>query len=205
MHTTTRKARLLWAVLALSAATAATAATAVADDAIGRTASPAASGARRFGIQAEAGVPDGATASLVIRPIRALRVHVGAAYNGVTVGEAAGLTLIPLSWWCAPTVSVDVGHYPEGDANPLARTILQDPTYASSMLDHVGYDYLDAHVGLELGRSWATFYVHAGMSLATGRIHGLSDPDKGVTFTDDPRATVWAPSVKVGLIVYALQ
>jgi len=177
---------------------------AAADGDVVRTGRPV-DGVRRFGVQVEAGVPDGATASLAIRPVRAVRIRAGAAYNGISVGETAGVTLVPLGWWCSPTLSVDAGHYPEGDANPLAREVTRDPTYASPMLDHVGYDYLDAHVGLELGRRWATFYVHAGMSLATGRIHGLSDPDGGITFTDDPRATVWAPSVKVGLIVYALQ
>src|SRR5688572_30341116 len=111
-------------------------------------------GHRRFGVMADAGVPDGATASLVVRPIRAIRAHAGVGSNAISTGLRAGVTVVPLSGWFSPSLSVDVGRYPEGDANPLVRRVMGDPTYSSTMLEQVGYDYLNAHVGFELGRKW---------------------------------------------------
>ncbi|MCE9574242.1 MAG: hypothetical protein K8W52_13930 [Deltaproteobacteria bacterium] len=158
---------------------------------------------RRFGVMTDLGVPDGGVASLVYRPVGPIRLNAGIGSNLISTGLRAGVTIVPLPWWFSPSVSLDVGRYPEGDANMIARIALQDPTYSSAMLDRVGYDYVDAHVGFEFGRAWATFYIHGGVSRTTGLIHGLSDPQKGVTFTEDPRVTSWTPSVRVGLIVYA--
>jgi hypothetical protein len=161
------------------------------------------SGVRRFGVMADAGVPDGATASLVFRPIRMVRLHAGGGYNMVSTGVRAGVSVVPLSSWVSPTVTVDVGRYAEGDANPLARTLSGDSTVSSPMLERVGYDYLNAHVGLELGRTWATFYLHAGMSRVSGQIRGLEEAAEGdVTISEDPNVTMWAPSARIGLIVY---
>jgi hypothetical protein len=160
-------------------------------------------GHRRFGVMADAGVPDGANASLVLRPIRMLRLHAGAGYNMISTGYRAGASFVPLGTWVAPTLNVDIGRYAEGDANPIARTVSGDPTFSSPMLDKVGYDYLNAHVGLELGRDWATFYVHAGMSRVSGQIRGLEEAAEGdVTISEDPNVTMWAPSARIGLIVY---
>jgi len=157
---------------------------------------------RHVGVMADFGVPDGGTASVVVR-MSMFRLNAGVGSNLVTTGYRAGITIAPLATWVSPTLSLDVGRYPEGDANSLGRIVTQDASYHSPMLEHVGYDYLDAHVGLELGRRWSTFYIHGGMSRVAGNVRGLSDPSKGVTFTEDPRATVWAPSVKVGVIFYA--
>ncbi len=157
----------------------------------------------RFGVMTDLGVPDGGTASVVVRLVGPIRLHAGIGSNLVSTGMRAGVTIVPLPWWFSPSVSLDVGRYPEGDANPLARMVLQDPTYSSAMLDRVGYDYVDAHVGLEFGRKRATFYIHGGASRTTGRIRGLSDPQQGVTFAEDPVVTSWTPSVRLGLIVYA--
>src|SRR6185436_7926376 len=46
-------------------------------------------GYRRFGVMADAGAPDGATASLVLRPIRMVRLHVGGSYNMISPGVRA--------------------------------------------------------------------------------------------------------------------
>jgi hypothetical protein len=114
-----------------------------------------------------------------------------------------GLSFVPLGTWVAPTLNVDVGRYSEGDANPIARTVSGDASFSSPMLEKVGYDYLNAHVGLELGRDWATFYIHAGMSRVSGQIRGLEEAAEGdVTISEDPHVTMWAPSARVGLIVY---
>ena len=40
----------------------------------------------KLGVMADAGVPDGATASIVFRPVSALRLHGGVAYNTISTG-----------------------------------------------------------------------------------------------------------------------
>jgi len=162
-----------------------------------------------IGAMADVGLPDGATASIVVRPIRSLRAHAGVSHNMISLGERVGLTWVPLSWWASPTLSVEYGHYAEGNANPLVRTVMGDQTFQSAVLERVGYDYLNGHVGLEFGRKWFTFYIHAGMSRITGTVHNIdaetmtgNEGTTTVTFSKDPSLTLWAPSARIGFVVY---
>jgi hypothetical protein len=167
------------------------------------TAGTAAADHRLFGVMADAGVPDGGTASLVFRPLRAIRLHAGIGHNAISQGMRAGITLVPLSGWLSPTVSVDVGTFPEGDANPLAQMVSGDPEYSNEALDSVGYDFVNLHAGLEFGRERATFYVHAGMSQVSGALRGIApEDDSSVSFSDDPQMTIRGVSARIGLIVY---
>ncbi|MEZ4361859.1 MAG: hypothetical protein R3B48_16840 [Kofleriaceae bacterium] len=164
----------------------------------------------QLGVAADVGVPDGGTASLTISPMRLLRLEGGLSHNLVSRGWRAGLALVPLRTWATPVLSLDYGRYAEGDANELARRASGDPLLSSSVLERVGYDYANAHVGLELGRRWCTFYLQAGASRVTTVVHGLNaelrevstDPSTQVTFTTDPRVTVWAVSARAGLRFY---
>ena len=162
-----------------------------------------------FGVMLDAGVPDGATASLVMRPWRPLRLAVGGSYNLVSPGVRAGLSLIPFNSWFTPTLNLDVGHYRDGDANPIARKLSGDPTFSNAVLDRIGYTYVDAHLGFEMGRKWFTFYVHAGMSRVFTAVHELdsaagdqSGSMTSVSFQKDPTVTVTAVSARLGFIVY---
>jgi hypothetical protein len=167
-----------------------------------------------LGLMAGIGVPDAATLSLAWRPVRALRVELGVAHDYVSPGVRGGLTYIPFSSWATPTLSVGYGHFLERDANQAVRTISGDATFDSPMLDHFGYDYAEAHVGLELGRKHVTFYLHAGVTRVTATIHDVaaaamqSMPSSGgssgtvaITSTD-PTVRLWAPSLDLGLVVY---
>ena len=162
-----------------------------------------------IGAMADIGLPDGATASIVVRPIRSLRAHAGVSHNMISLGERVGLTWVPLSWWASPTLSVEYGHYAEGNANPLVRTVMGDQTFQSAVLERVGYDYLNGHVGLEFGRKWFTFYIHAGMSRITGTVHNIdsetmtgNEGTTTVTFSKDPSVKLWGPSARIGFVVY---
>ena len=161
----------------------------------------------RLGVTVDVGVPDGSNAALVVRPVRPVRLHLGAGYNGISQGYRAGVTLVPFGTWFSPTLSLDVGQYVEGNANPLVRMVTRDTTFNSAVLEHVGYRYANAHLGLEFGRKWATFYIHGGVSRVTGRVHELlssmdmSDPTVSVTLTD-PVVTITSVSARIGLIVY---
>jgi len=163
----------------------------------------------RIGAGLDLGLPDGATASIVARPLRAIRAHAGLSHNGISLGERAGLTWVPLSWWASPTLSVEYGHYADGNANPLVRAVIGDRTFSSAVLDRVGYNYANAHLGLELGRRWFTFYLHAGVSRVTASVHNLSaetmsasSGTTSVSFARDPSVRLWSVSARVGFIVY---
>jgi hypothetical protein len=163
----------------------------------------------RIGAMADVGLPDGATVSIVYRPIRAIRAHAGISHNLISLGERVGVTLVPLSWWASPTLSLEYGHYADGNANPLARVATGDATLSSGVLDRVGYDYANAHLGLELGRRWFTFYLHAGVSRITGTVHNIgaatmsaSAGTTSITFSKDPTVQLVTVSACVGFVVY---
>jgi hypothetical protein len=163
----------------------------------------------RFGVMADVGLPDGATASIVVRPIRSIRAHAGLSHNGISLGERFGISWVPLSWWASPTLSLEYGWYAEGNANPLARAASGDEMFSSAVLDRVGYRYANAHLGVELGRKWFTFYIHAGISRISGTVHNISSAtmtesagSTTVTFSKDPSVTMLAPSARIGFVVY---
>jgi hypothetical protein len=165
----------------------------------------------RFGLMADAGVPDGASASLVYRPMRWLRAQVGGGYNLISPGVRAGVTLIPLGW--GPSATLEGGHYFDGNANGMARRIAGSDFKNSALLERVGYDFANAHLGFEIGSRRVTFFVHGGMSYIRGTLHnantalqadsgGLVPDGSSVSIKQDPVIKVVAPSAKLGLIVY---
>jgi hypothetical protein len=164
---------------------------------------------RRFGAMADVGLPDGATVALVVRPIRALRAHAGLSHNAISLGQRVGVSWIPLAWWASPTLSLEYGRYAEGNANPLVRMATGDEAFSSAILERVGYRYANAHIGVELGRKWFTFYLHAGVSRLDTTVHNISSETMTeaagrttVTFSKDPSITVTGPSARIGFIVY---
>ena len=165
---------------------------------------PTTPGVRHFGVMADAGAPDGAQVSLVVRPVRAIRLHGGVGYNGISSGLEGGISLVPFRTWFTPTLNVDYGSFPDGDATRLAR--LADPSASSPALRRVGYRFANARVGLEVGRKRATFYIHAGVSHITGTLHdaaaALDDSTTVMVTTTDPRIEAWTVSARVGLVVY---
>jgi hypothetical protein len=169
----------------------------------------ASSGIPWIGAMADIGVPDGATVSIVVRPIPSLRAHAGFSHNLISLGERVGLTWAPLAWWASPTLSLDYGHYADGNANPLVRAATGDAMFSSAVLERVGYDYASAHLGIELGRQWFTFYLHAGVSRITTTIHNLSAETMSesagttsITFSKDPSVQLTTVSARLGFIVY---
>lgn len=148
-----------------------------------------------FGVMADAGVPDGGVASLVVRPISAVRLHGGLGYNTISKGVRVGATLTPFHSVVYPTLSIDWGRYPEGDANPLARMLTGDRSIDSTMLENVGYDYANAHLGFAIGRKRASFYLQAGMSRTVATMHDDSS-------STSAKATVWSPSARLGFVLY---
>ena len=173
--------------------------------------SAAASKVPKLGIMADAGLPDGANASLVFRPRRWIRLHGGGGYNMISAGVRAGVTLLPFGW--GPSGTLEVGHYFDGNANGVAQKFAGS-SFSSAMLDRVGYDYGNAHLGLDFGSRRVTFYIHGGMSYVRAEVHnvdsvvasrtasGAGSYTTEVSVKQDPTVRAWFPSAKLGLIVY---
>lgn len=165
----------------------------------------------RFGVMADAGLPDGANASLVFRPLRWLRVHGGGGYNMVSPGVRFGATVVPFGM--GPSATLEAGHYFDGNANGLAQRFAGQ-SFSTPLLQRFGYDYANFHLGLDLGYRRMTFYLHGGMSYIRARVHNLdglvasqtpSSDGNGsteISIEQDPTVKIWAPSAKLGLIVY---
>jgi hypothetical protein len=164
-----------------------------------------------LGVMVDAGLPDGANASLVFRPYSWLRAHGGGGYNMISGGLRAGVTLVPFG--AGPSATIEVGHYFDGNANGLARRFTGS-TSSNAVLERIGYDYGNAHLGLDFGSRRATFYVHGGMSYIRADIHNFESvvsstaTDNGgngsteISLAKNPTINAWFPSAKLGLIVY---
>jgi|HubBroStandDraft_6_1064221.scaffolds.fasta_scaffold81220_3 hypothetical protein len=157
-----------------------------------------------YGVGFDIGVPDGAVGAFVVRPWPTIELATGVSYNGISYGGRVGATWIPLAGRVTPTLSLDVGHYTDGDANPLVRLVTGNPMFASPVLDRVGYDYADALVGLALVRRSWTAFVRVGGSRVTGTIHDLGSlaSGKNLMFGSDPTVSLMTVSARLGVIIY---
>jgi hypothetical protein len=163
-----------------------------------------------FGVMVDVGVPDGLIGSLTIRPRKWVRVSGCGGSNGISSGWRAGITFLPFG--AGPSASFEYGGYQDGDANALAKTF---GFGSSPVLQRVGYQYMNAHLGLDFGTRRFVFFLHGGVTMLRGQIHNLDTlipaPPAGdasatgtteVTVRRDPNAKAVGPSLKLGLIVY---
>jgi hypothetical protein len=163
------------------------------------------SGVGRFGLMVEAGVPEGGAVSLTYRPVRAVRLWAGPAWNYVGFGGQAGLMLVPFSSVVAPSLSVEVGRYLDADLRKYVDSGSGAPSEVTPLLAHVRYEYLAAHVGLELGSRRFAFTLRAGLAWirasaqGTTRTTDASGNTTSEVYFSDPRITAAVPSVKLGI------
>jgi hypothetical protein len=165
---------------------------------------------KRLGFALQTGLPDGFTGSAVYRPFGWLRTQLGAGYNLVGLGLQGGATLIPFGW--GPSLTLEGGHYFEGDANGIARSMAGAGFAETALLDRVGYDYANAHLGLEIGKQSYTFFIHGGMSYVVTRVNGLNevlddsagDAGSGPSLHvgQAPTVSAFVPSLKLGFVMY---
>jgi hypothetical protein len=160
------------------------------------------------GAMVDVGVPDGLIGSLVVRPWKWFRVEAGAGSNSVSKGWRGGFSLIPFG--SGPSLSLEYGRYGQGDANGLVRSMAGGSFSGSPLLEKLEYDYANAHVGLEFGGKYFTFFVHGGMSMVWAQLHSaggtLADTgtDTVVQVSSDPKIKAFGSSLKVGLIVFLM-
>lgn len=160
-----------------------------------------------FGLGADVGLPDGANLSLVARPWSWLRAQASIGSNSISHGWRAGVALLPFG--TGPAVVAEYGRYQEGNANALASKLLG--SRPSPLLERVGYDYVNLHLGLSFGYRRVVFFVQGGPSFVRGQIHNLDQVVRGstagtgsteVAVHEEPSIKATAVSGKLGLIVY---
>lgn len=150
---------------------------------------------RWLGMQVDVGAPDGAALGLVVRPkFDWLRLEAAGTYNGLAPGGRLGLTLDPVSFGIAPTLTAEAGFAGQGAI----------PNHAD--LPMVGYDYANFHLGLEFGsRSSWRFFFHGGPSflhVSTSNFQNAVSLGNGITLAN-PTTDAWViPTFKLGLSLY---
>jgi hypothetical protein len=167
----------------------------------------------RLGLSAAAGVPDGAALDVVYRPLDFLRLSAGGSWNYFGYGVQGGVGYAPFHWPIDPTLNLEVGHYFDSDMSWVADQNAGVPTELRPLLEKVGYNYVNAQVGIELGSSRRfVFFVRAGISYFWTTIRGTSQVTNTYTTTSgtqtatvritDPELRATLPSVKVGVLFY---
>jgi hypothetical protein len=163
---------------------------------------------RLFGTLLDVGVPDGLMLGVALRPWSILRMDAAAGVNAVSLGVRAGMTL-RLPTRISPVLSVAGGHFFEGNANGVTRSVA-GADY-SPLAQSVGYQFANLHTGVEFGLQKSTFYVHGGMSYLHSKLHAANDalratqsadPSVSIDVKRDPTLTAWVPSIKIGFLMY---
>jgi len=147
-----------------------------------------------LGAQIDVGVPDGAAAGLVVRPQDWLRLNASITYNAIAPGVRGGITLDPIDFGIAPTMTAEAGFSGQGKVPGGKNT------------PDVGYDYINLHLGLEFGNrhTWR-FFLHGGptyIHLNTGNFQNTVGFPSGLII-GNPTANVWfTPTVKLGFALF---
>ena len=162
-----------------------------------------------LGLMVGGGIPDGATLSGVYRPFSWVRTELGAGYNMISKGARVGLTVLPFG--AGPSATLEAGRFFDGDANGFARSLAGAGFQDKAVLQRVGYDFANAHLGLDFGTRRVVFFIHGGMSYIRAQLHNVNEQVSSsmsassgttVTFNQDPTVRIVAPSAKLGFIVY---
>jgi hypothetical protein len=153
---------------------------------------------RWVGMQFDLGVPDGAAAGLVVRPyVDWVRVGLSATHNGAAPGIRGSVTLDPINFGVAPTLTFGYGQTFMGTV----------PTFVSNDVPSFSYNYLNLHPGLEFGdrNSWR-FFIQGGPSwinLSTRDFQKVVNSNVQNLRVADPSVHVmFNPTVKLGLTFY---
>lgn len=170
-----------------------------------------------WGLLVDAGIPDGAGASIVFRPMTWLRLTAGGTHNLVSPGVRGGVSVVPFYFPFTPSLNLEVGHFFAGDVRPiLQQAFCPEGTCPggtafpvdNQLLQQVSYQYGNAHLGLEFGlpRNFIIF-LRAGISYLQTTLIGfqqvLQDATGDTTLVaQDLNIKLTAPSLKLGVLVY---
>lgn len=164
----------------------------------------------RWGLFLGAGVPEGATLSLIYRPVPLVRLHAGPSWGYLRFGYHGGVTLAPIRWAISPTLGVEAGRYtsinvasafadPDPKVDPLLRNV--NVTYAAALLGFEFGSQRGFAFDLKVGLTWLKVdskgtgtFTGSGGTVGTG---GTTN-DATITITN-PTLRASAPTVQLGI------
>lgn len=167
----------------------------------------AAGGKTTWGVLFDAGFPQGASASVVLRPVPSVRFWAGPAWNWIGFGLQGGVAVVPWHFALTPVLSAEAGRYFGSDVSFLASSSQGVPPEIAPLLEDVSYSYAAVHAGLEIGsQSGLVFSLRLGLSYLSAQARGtatVTDSGSGavVQFTD-PKIRGTVPSVKFGVLFW---
>jgi hypothetical protein len=161
----------------------------------------------------DVGFPDGAIVGVAARPLKWLRLGLGAGTNSISPGIRGSATLLPLG--VGPSLTIEGGHYFDGNANQAVSAFAGSSYDGNGIAKQFGYQYANFHLGLDVGRERFTFFFHGGMSYIHTVIHNANDTFGGsaasadgattsVVINGSPSISAWVPSLKLGFIFYVV-
>jgi opacity protein-like surface antigen len=148
---------------------------------------------RTFGMSMDVGVPDGAALGVVMRPrFDWLRLGAAVTHNGIAPGVRLGVTIDPIAFPIAPTLTIEGGHSWAGTVPMLQGS------------PSIGYDYANFHLGIEVGnRASFRFFLRGGASWVDMSSAQAQNTGVAITGIGNPSYTGWlAPSAKLGFALY---
>jgi hypothetical protein len=160
-----------------------------------------------LGLSLDAGLPDGASATVLYRPLKYLRFGGGLLYNYVGYGVMGSVSVLPY-FPVAPSLTLEAGHYFEANASSRISQFTTLDDNLKPLLQRVGYTFVNAHVGLEFGHpNWFVFFVRGGLSRVwlsssnADKVLVTTSEGTRVTFAD-PSARLGIPTVKAGFMIF---
>jgi hypothetical protein len=164
-----------------------------------------------LGLQLDAGVPDITAASVIYRPWSYVRFTGGMLYNLAGYGVRGGVSVQPY-FPIAPSLTLEAGHYFDANVYDKLKGYATIDENLRPLLEKVGYTFVNAQVGLELGHpDWFVFFVRAGISRVWVSVHNANEAVKSATASangtvlksmDDPNVTLGIPNVKLGFMLF---
>lgn len=147
-----------------------------------------------IGLHADLGLPDGGGIGPVVRPVSWLRLGAAYTHNGFAGGVRGSLTLDPINFPLAPTLTFEAGRTFEGNVRGQWLGLADDL--------RVRYSYANVHLGLELGmRNSMRVYLRGGASLVDLDVRDFHGSDTVTVRGVDARLSVLG-TAKLGFATY---
>jgi hypothetical protein len=155
---------------------------------------------------ADAGVPDGLMAGIMVRATPRLRLHAAGGHNTMSAGLRGGVRADAFTGSVSPFVAVEVGYYFAGAPQPWARSLAERAGTGDAQLDRVGYRFANGHLGIRFGDRRAALFLQGGASHVSSRL-GIVEERAMETGTEvEIRATTrlsgWVPAGRFGFVSY---
>jgi hypothetical protein len=141
---------------------------------------------------------------LTMRPIRWIHIQLGGGYNVISYAIRGGVTLLGPEW-LPLSLTGEGGHYFDGDANKAVSWVSGQSEEIAS-LKKVGYDYMNALVGMTSQGRRLSFYLRGGVTWMRTTVRNFQQSVNQATGLDfvvsDPKVSYRGPAVKFGMIVF---